>query len=423
MTDKSGEWVEETPDHDNPKSPVVEQIKFTFEEDWTVEDDDYSYEVETYSDEESSNQDKLSENTTDQKTNNIEKPARIISPIKKQISINNRYVRRKSGCTGGPIGLLGSSPPKHQSAKHQPYNEQNIQTSGMHAKQKYTKPENKVQVEYAISHEHSKITEDSKIIGNSKITENSKTNENSKSVTHHQRQRFVPSLSRQNSTRNIQQMFIDYCNKKVAVQELVNEVAIRTLANPDVARQLGLTIGVIVKDEHIRKTANLLPVLLKKVQELYSTLKTTFNNMTLPEILGTVALLCACFEHLTTTDGAPLMKPLVTPILKSLEILLDYNPETQNQKEAQLIQEQCASNLLHHLRLLGAKFEEIQPEKTAFLFHKIRLSMAGSPNFCSNSRGFMMSLLELVELRASSWKLRTEVFNFYVVQKTTFIEN
>ena len=197
MTDKSGEWVEETPDYDDPKSPVVEQIKFTlelrhgcstlytiwyftfhffhhfstffkffqllkflqlfrpfsvipmFEEDWTVEDDDYSYEVETYSDEESSNQDKLSENTTDQKTNNIEKPARIISPIKKQISINNRYVRRKSGCTGGPIGLLGSSPPKHQSAKHQPYNEQNIQTSGIHAKQKYTKPENKVQVEYA----------------------------------------------------------------------------------------------------------------------------------------------------------------------------------------------------------------------------------------------------------------------------------
>ena len=92
-------------------------------------------------------------------------------------------------------------------------------------------------------------------------------------------------------------MFIDYCNKKVAVQELVNEVAIRTLANPDVARQLGLTIGVIVKDEQIRKTANLLPILLKKVQELYSTLKTTFNNMTLPEILGTVALQGGCAKR------------------------------------------------------------------------------------------------------------------------------
>ena len=159
----------------------------------------------------------------------------------------------------------------------------------------------------------------------------------------------------------------------------------------------------------------LFPILLKKVQELYSTLKSTFNTMTLPEILGTVSLLCACFEHLTTQNGEPLMKPLVTPILKSLEILLDYNPETQNETELQQIQEQCAQNLLHHLRLLGVKFEEIQPDKTAFLFDRIR--MAAVSKFCS--RGFMLSLLELVELRASGWKLKSEVFNFYVVQKTS----
>lgn len=456
MTDKSGDWVEETPDYDNPKSPVVDQLKFTFEEDWTVEDDDYSYEVETYSDDESTQE----KNTP--KTPNTPATTKI-SPLKKQISINNRYVRRKSGCAGvNPpvIGLLGSSPPKHQSAKHQPYNAQNnIQTSGMHAKQKYVKPENTVQVQYAVKEEESEFSEtdmekemaifmnenskinemaevneslnriqkhneNSKVTHSSKVTNNSTvTNKSTQNSTTSKpainRQRSVPSLSRQNSTRNIQQMFIDYCNKKVPVQDLVNEVATRTLANPDVARQLGLTIGVIVKDEQIRKTPTLLPILLKKVQELYSTLKTTFNTMTLPEILGTVALLCACFEHLTTADGTPLMKPLVTPILKSLEILLDYNPETQNQKELQLIQEQCASNLLHHLRLLGAKFEGIQVEKTAFLFDRIRMSAVSK--FCS--RGFMLSLLELVELRASGWKLGPEVFNFYVVQKTTKFEN
>jgi hypothetical protein len=79
MTDKSGEWVEETPDYDDPKSPVVDQLKFTFEEDWTVEDDDYSYEVETYSDDESTQE----KNNNTPKTPNTPPATTKISPLKK----------------------------------------------------------------------------------------------------------------------------------------------------------------------------------------------------------------------------------------------------------------------------------------------------------------------------------------------------
>ena len=45
----------------------------------------------------------------------------------------------------------------------------------------------------------------------------------------------------------MQQMFLGYCNGKVTVGDLVNEIVTKILANPDLARQLGLTLGVIVQ--------------------------------------------------------------------------------------------------------------------------------------------------------------------------------
>ena len=177
-----------------------------FDEDWTIEDEDYSYELEAYSDEDENEE----ENTKIQETpeDSISTP-KIVSPpkaIKKQISINNRYVRRKSGA-GPSIGLLGSSPPKHQSDKFL----NNIQTSGFHSK-----------------------------------------NKNKSTANNEQSNKPAPTLSRQNSTKTMQQMFIDYCNNKVDVQNLVNEIVNRVLSNPDVARQICLTVGVIIKDEQAR---------------------------------------------------------------------------------------------------------------------------------------------------------------------------
>jgi len=302
-----GDWTEGSIEP-SPKSP----IKFSFEEDWTIEDDEYSYTVCEYSDD-----DVIQDENSPYLQTGPKSPKSPKSPTRSSRVI----IRRRQN----------SSPRKSSSSD-----------------------------------------------------------------------------SRQVLGKNPKEFFVKYCTGKLDAAGLVENVVDHVMKSAETAREMAMTLSLVVKDEQSKGIPAVLPALLKNIQLSYMELQSQSNALPLERVLGTVALLCACFECFRTEDDIPMLKPLATPILKSLHILLAYNPDLGS-RAVKRAQARSAAALLGHLAILGKTFDDINETVMDSLFNNMR-------SLCccrDNSQDMLLALLEAIELRASGWKLPENCRSFY----------